>query len=185
MKAVTAALGPSTRPICRDDSSCIAELTARRRRVMRRALPQSKVVRPWMSVIVHRPGPPFRPWEDTAHEIVVELCRVVRHRCRVCRVAQQPSRIASSNRLRCHAAPGHGRCTEAGGKATPGGAWHRHTDVPPDVVDHARVDISRADSVAGARHRVGQDCEVRESREQLQRRLRIQHATRQGSLGRL
>jgi hypothetical protein len=113
------------------------------------------------------------------HEIVVKLYRAFSRRCLVNCLAVQPGSVANRTRRRRPASFHHGRSAEAGGKATSAEAGRKHGGISPDTVNRANVDRSNAI----ARFSIGEDFQAGESRQQLQRWLRIKPSTRQRPLG--
>lgn len=130
----------------------------------------------------HRDDIPV-PNGRTCHEIVAKLCRAFSRRCLVNCPAVRPGSIANPNRPRRHASPCHGRRAEAGGKATRVGAWSKHSGAASDRVN--RSNVNRAHALVCAGFCDGADCRPGESRQQLQRRLRVKLPARQRALDRL
>lgn len=117
------------------------------------------------------------------HEIAVEPCRAFSRRRVVNCLAVRPGSVA--NRPSQAASFHHGRGAEAGGKAKSCDTGGDHGGISPEIENYPDVVVNRSSAVAGAGFRAGQDCRAGESREQLQRWLRIEPPAWQGPLGRV
>jgi hypothetical protein len=130
---------------------------------------------------VHLSGRHFRPaFGRACHEIVVRLCCAFSRRCFVNCLAVRPGSVANPNRLHQTASQHHGRSAEAGGKAKSFEAGGKHSGIAPQI---ANVIVNGSNAIACAGLNIGEDCRAGESRQQLQRWLRIKPPTRQGSMG--
>jgi hypothetical protein len=124
--------------------------------------------------------------ERTCHGKVVKLRRAFSRRCLVNYLAVRPGSIANRNRLQNRlqrpTSSCHGRSAEAGGKAKSSSqAGGKLGGISPESIDY--IIVNRWNAGTCARFSLGEDRQARESRQQLQRWLRIQPPTRQGSLG--
>jgi hypothetical protein len=84
----------------------------------------------------------------------------------------RPGRVRNPNRLGQIASEHHGRSAEAGGKTnwSEGG---KYSGIWPQIVNHSNVIVNHPNAIACARFNIGEDCQAGESRQQLQRWLRI------------
>lgn len=120
------------------------------------------------------------------HEIVVKVCRALSCRFLVNHPAVRPGCVANRNKLQRSAPSGHDRSPEADGKATSGEAGGKRCGISPDIVNRSHVNCSNincSNAIGCARFTIGEDCQAGESRQQLQRRLRIEPPARQCPLG--
>jgi hypothetical protein len=126
------------------------------------------------------------------HEIVVKLRRALGYRTAVNRIAVWPERygnVTNRNGLHPPASQRHGRGAEAGGKAASAGgkatkvcsgdkhsSGGKHRGISPDIANCSNA-------IGCARFSNGADCQARENRQQLQRRLRNKLQKGQRPLG--
>jgi hypothetical protein len=117
---------------------------------------------------------------EHCHEIVVKLCRALGRRCRVNYLAVRSGNGANRNRPCLLTSDRHGRCAEAGGEAICAEAAGKYRGISPEIINRI---INSSNAIGRAEFSTREDCQARESCQQLQRWLPNKLQNRERTLG--
>jgi hypothetical protein len=117
---------------------------------------------------------------EHCHEIVVKLCRALGRRCRVNYLAVRSGNGANRNSPCLLTSDRHGRCAEAGGEAICAEAAGKYRGISPEIINRI---INSSNTIGRAEFSTREDCQARESCQQLQRWLPNKLQNRERTLG--
>jgi len=112
------------------------------------------------------------------HEI--KLCCLISRRYFVNCIAERSGSVANRNRPCLLTSERHGRCAEAGGEAICAEAAGKYRGISPDIINRI---VNRSNAIGRAEFSTREDCQARESCQQLQRWLPNKLQNRERTLG--
>ena len=133
-----------------------------------------------MCSIVHAHWAERPPLGGHGNEIVVKLCHLVSRRYFVNCIAERSRSIANPNRPCLLTSERHGRCAEAGSKAICAETAGKCGRISPDIINRI---VNRSNAIGRAEFSTREDCQARESCQQLQRWLPNKLQNRERTLG--